>query len=120
MPIATGIKEGEHGPKVTALADMLSKGHQTMNDVSISANGFVVDAALVGRAFRLAPETVKEDMRNGRITSRCDAGVDADEGRWRVTFYRDGRAFRLVVNAEGEVLSRSTFPVASNKAANPG
>ncbi|GAW36690.1 hypothetical protein RA2_03765 [Roseovarius sp. A-2] len=28
-----------------------------------------------------------------------------------MTFYRADRAFRLVVNAEGEVLSRDGFPV---------
>lgn len=81
-----------------------------MGDVTISKDGIVVEAALVGRAFGITPETVRAEMRSGRITSRCEAGVDEDEGRYRMTFYREGRAFRLVVDRAGQVLSQGRFP----------
>ena len=82
-----------------------------MADVSRTAEGFVVDAAVIARAFGILPAQVREDMRNGRITSRSETGRDEDVGRWRMTFFRNGRAFRIVVDAEGAILSRSTFPV---------
>lgn len=82
-----------------------------MSDVTISDSGFIVDPAMIGRAFRVTPEVVRDDMRSGRITAQCETGVGADEGRWRMTFYREGRALRLVVNGSGDVLSRGTFPV---------
>lgn len=88
-----------------------------MGEVSVSRDGFEVDAGVVGGAFGIPPETVREEMRAGLITSRCETGVDEDEGRWRLTFYRGGRAFRLVVDAEGAVLTRGSFPVARDRPA---
>ena len=85
---------------------------ETMNDVSRTESGFVVDARVIAQAFGLTSEQVREEMRSGRISSRSETGTGADEGRWRMTFYRDDRAFRLVVDAEGEVLSRGRFPIA--------
>jgi hypothetical protein len=81
-----------------------------MSDVSISTDGFVVDAEIIGAAFDMAAADVPERMRMGDITSRCETGVDADAGRWRMTFYFGGRALRLVVNKAGTILSRATFP----------
>lgn len=80
-----------------------------MADVSITSEGFVVDARLIGAAFDLEAATVPERLRAGEITSRSETGVDEDAGRWRLTFYHGGRALRLTVDASGSVLSRSTF-----------
>ncbi|UXX83097.1 DUF6522 family protein [Roseovarius pelagicus] len=88
-----------------------------MSKVSVTADGFVVDAELLGAAFSVPPETIPTEMRDGNITSRCEIGVDADAGTSRLTFFRDGRALRLVVNLDGAVLSQSRFPVAPPNAA---
>ncbi|WP_020040111.1 DUF6522 family protein [Salipiger mucosus] len=82
-----------------------------MDEISKTGNGFVVDASVIARAFRITAEQVRDDMHSGRISSRTEIGVDKDEGRWRMTFYRGERAFRLVVDAEGQVLTRGSFPV---------
>ncbi|MCR8726123.1 DUF6522 family protein [Frigidibacter sp. ROC022] len=71
---------------------------------------FVVDAAVLGTAFGIAAAEVPEMLRSNAITSRCEAGVDADEGRWRLTFFHGGKALRLVVDRAGRILTRSTFP----------
>lgn len=81
-----------------------------MSDVAITAEGFVVDAEVIAAAFGLDPATVPERLRRGEITSRSETGVDEDAGRWRLTFFSGGRALRLIVDAEGTILSRSTFP----------
>lgn len=86
-----------------------------VSSVSVSEDGFVVDATLVGRAFKLSPDDVREEMRNGKITVRSETGVGQDEGRWRLTFVRDRRALRLIVNRDGDVLSQGTFPVGANR-----
>ncbi|MEO9781945.1 MAG: DUF6522 family protein [Sedimentitalea sp.] len=86
-----------------------------MSQISVSAEGFVVDAELLGSAFGVAPETIPEEMRNGDITSRSETGVGEDAGKSRLTFYREGRALRLVVNSGGEILSRSSFPVSKGR-----
>ncbi len=82
-----------------------------MSEVSKTDSGFVVEAATIARAFKITEEQVREEMRNGLISSRSESGAGEDEGRWRMTFYRADRAFRLVVDEKGEVLSRGSFPV---------
>lgn len=82
-----------------------------MTGVEVTAGGFTVDAALIAAAFGLSPADVPAAMRAGHITSRCETGIDADAGRFRLTFFHAGRALRLTVDGAGTVLSRATFPV---------
>jgi len=78
--------------------------------VERGAGGFVVDARLLAEAFRVSEDAVRALMREGRITSRCEAGEGRDAGRWRLTFFHAGRACRITVDAEGRVLGRATLP----------
>jgi hypothetical protein len=77
--------------------------------VSVTEGGFVVDAELLGAAFGIEAASVPERLRTAEITSLCETGVEEDAGRWRLTFYRGGRALRVTVDARGTILSRSTF-----------
>ncbi|MEZ5748319.1 DUF6522 family protein [Celeribacter baekdonensis] len=55
------------------------------------------------------------------MTSLSEAGEGEDAGRWRLTFCHQGRALRLIVDARGEVLGRTTFPIGSrNASSGPG
>jgi hypothetical protein len=82
-----------------------------MTAVERRAADFVIDAALLADAFGLSQEEIKARMRAGSITSRCEAGVDEDAGRWRLTFHHAGRACRFIVDADGNILTRAIFPV---------
>lgn len=82
-----------------------------MSTVERKAGDFVIDAALLAEAFALSQDEVKAQMRAGTITSRCEAGVDDDAGRWRLTFHYKDRACRFIVDVGGNVLRRTTFPV---------
>ncbi|WP_375262810.1 DUF6522 family protein [Palleronia sp.] len=90
-----------------------------MAEVSVSSEGFVVDAKLIGDAFDLDAATVPERLRAGEITSRCETGVAEDAGRWRLTFYHGGRALRLTVDASGTVVSRARFAAHAPQPAAP-
>jgi len=81
-----------------------------MSEVSLRADGFVVDAGIVGAAFNVPPADVPEKLRLGQITCRCETGIDDDAGRRRLTFYCGGWALRLVVDESAAILSRATFP----------
>ncbi len=81
-----------------------------MAEVTVTKDGFVVDAELVGAALGVEPASVPARMRSGEITSRCETGVAEDAGRFRLTLFCDGRALRLTVDGEGTILSRATFP----------
>ncbi len=81
-----------------------------MTLVERNAGDFVIDVALLAGAFNLTEDEIRRRMRNGAITSRCETGVDEDEGRWRLTFYHGNRACRFIVDAAGNVLKSTTFP----------
>lgn len=78
-----------------------------MTGVSVTAEGFTVDAEILATAFRLDQDTVQQKMRAGAITSLCEAGIDDDAGHFRVTFRYRGRALRLILDTSGAVLSQS-------------
>jgi hypothetical protein len=85
-----------------------------MTQVERDGSGFVVSAALLAEAFRMTEDRIRQAMRDGSLTSTCEAGVDADAGRWRLTFRHAGRACRFTVDAAGTVLSTARFPVRSS------
>ncbi|MFW6024141.1 MAG: DUF6522 family protein [Dichotomicrobium sp.] len=72
---------------------------------------FVVEAELLAEAFGLSPERMRVFMREGAITSRCEAGTGADAGRWRLTFLHGERGCRFILDDTGTILKRATFPV---------
>ncbi|MFP1632899.1 DUF6522 family protein [Zhengella sp. ZM62] len=82
-----------------------------MSGIERDDDGFVVDAAVLASGFRLPVEEIRSLMRDGRITSKTEAGEGEDQGRWRITFYHGERAFRLVLNPDHTIRSRGTFPV---------
>jgi Family of unknown function (DUF6522) len=75
--------------------------------VELSDNAFVVDAALVGELLDLPAETVRVLMREGRITSACERGVDEHDGEFRLTFFHRNRRARLSTDLAGRILRRS-------------
>jgi hypothetical protein len=68
-----------------------------------------VDVTVVADGLGIEPALVQEEMRVGRITSRCERGTDEDEGRYRLTFLSGSRRFRLIVDNEGNVVQRCTL-----------
>ncbi len=80
-----------------------------MTQITPDGEGFQVDAELLAEGFGLTADEVARRMRDGRITSRCEKGVDEDEGRWRLTFFSEGRTLRLTVGPDLEIISRASF-----------
>lgn len=71
-------------------------------------NGAIeVDARLVGEGLGIDAALVPARIRAGAITSLCERGEGDDAGRYRLTFFYEGRRFRIVIDAEGKVLQRS-------------
>ncbi len=78
------------------------------NAVTFSSGDVEVPLDIVARAFGLPPETALAEMRAGRITSVMEKGTDADEGRYRLTFFHGSTRARFVVDESGAVLQRSS------------
>ena len=49
-----------------------------MTQVERDGSGFVVPATLLAQAFKLTEDRIRQAMRDGSLTSICEAGVDAD------------------------------------------
>lgn len=79
-----------------------------MTAVEFEDGAVQVDAAIVAAGLGMAVAHFRKEMQAGRITSLCERGVDADHGRHRLTFFAASRRFRLVVDADGTILQRSS------------
>lgn len=90
-----------------------------MTAIRREGEGFVVEARLLAEVFGLGEDAVRAQMRDGRITSRCERGEAEDAGRWRLTFQSGTRACRFIVDAEGRILSRARFPGRATPGAAP-
>ena len=77
--------------------------------IHIDGGTFEVDAATIADGLGIDSSSLRQRMREGRVTSRCERGVDSDEGRYRLTFSTEQRRLRLVVDQAGNVLQRSTI-----------
>lgn len=80
-----------------------------MPEIEIQDGAIEVEASVLGQGLGLEPSCVPELLRSGAITSRCERGIGEDEGRFRLTFFHAGRRLRLVVDAGGRILQRSSI-----------
>ena len=78
-----------------------------MKEIEFADGAVEIDASIVAEGLGIALPRLKEGMRNGTITSLSERGVDADQGRHRLTFFSEHRRFRVVVDASGAILQRS-------------
>lgn len=65
----------------------------------------VIDAQDLGALLDLEPAQVQAKMREGEITSKYEVGQDEDAGRFRMTFFYNGKRVRLTCAADGTVIS---------------
>jgi hypothetical protein len=78
-----------------------------MQKLEIQDGVIQVDANIIGRDLGLGAFEVQSLMREGKLTSSCERGVDEDEGRYRLTFFHGGRRLRLIVDGAGRIIRRS-------------
>lgn len=79
----------------------------TTQTVEFVDGAFTVDSTVIAEGFSLAPRIVQRRLREGKLTSRCERGVDQDAGRYRLTFFYNRRSFHLVVDEAGRIIERS-------------
>ncbi|RKF13958.1 hypothetical protein D6850_12285 [Roseovarius spongiae] len=83
-----------------------------MSQIEIGPDRVQIDAEIVARALKLAPQELRERMREGAVTSRLERGEGEDEGRVRLTFFSATRRARITADASGAVLSCTGADVA--------
>lgn len=80
-----------------------------MTGVIVTAQGFEVNAATLAAAFGMDIAQLREKMGAKEVTSLCEKGVDADAGRFRLTFRHARRVVRLTIDDTGTILNQSSF-----------
>ena len=78
-----------------------------MKSIEFADGAVQIDASIVAEGLGIALPRLREGMRAGTITSVSERGVDADQGRHRLTFFSEHRRFRVVVDASGAIVQRS-------------
>jgi len=78
-----------------------------MKGIEFADGALEIDASIVAEGLGIALPRLREGMRAGTITSISERGVDADQGRHRLTFFSEHRRFRVVVDASGAIVQRS-------------
>lgn len=78
------------------------------NKVDFEQGAVCIDAAVIGEGLGVDAEHVQPLMREGRITSLVERGIDKDAGLHRLTLFFGKRRFRLLVDDRGQILERST------------
>lgn len=68
-----------------------------------------VEAGHIAAGLGLPVSQLKELMQEAAITSRCERGVDDDEGRYRLTFFYKSRRLRLVIDREGRLVRQTAI-----------
>ncbi|MDO9560965.1 MAG: DUF6522 family protein [Bradyrhizobium sp.] len=80
-----------------------------MKPVEFGHGTVEIDASVIAEGLGIALPLLRNQMRAGKITSQSERGVDDDIGRYRLTFFSEHRRFRVVVDANGAILQRSTL-----------
>jgi len=78
-----------------------------MKPIEFADGAVEIDASIVAEGLGIALPRLREGMRTGTITSLSERGIDADQGRHRLTFFSGHRRFRVVVDASGAIIQRS-------------
>jgi hypothetical protein len=80
--------------------------NQERGRIDFDGHSFSVDARLIANSFGISPEHVQPLMREGKLTSRCERGIDQDAGRYRLTFFHGQRNLSFIVDEAGEIIER--------------
>ena len=89
------------------------------NMIRFEGDAIEIDAATIADALGIEASLLQQQIRDGGLTTRCERGVDADEGRYRLTFFAKRQRLRLIVDAAGNVLQRSLINFGEHPAGRP-
>jgi hypothetical protein len=91
-------------PRTQVNVDGVDRG---MASVEFEQDTITIDARLIAEGFNIEPSAVRDLLRAGTLTSLFERGVDQDAGRFRLSFFLEGRRLRFIIDGGGRVLRRS-------------
>lgn len=82
---------------------------QTMKSLEFEDGAIQIDATIVANGLGIVPTLFLERLREGKITSLCERGIDVDSGRYRLTFFSENRRVRIIADESGTIIQRSVI-----------
>ena len=98
----------DHRVRISGL-DTPATRRRKMKPLEFEDSGIQVDATIVAAGLGIEPTLLLERLREGKITSLSERGIDVDSGRYRLTFFSENRRFSLTVDESGIIIRRSTI-----------
>ncbi len=77
--------------------------------VEFDDDGPVVNAELIAELLNLPADIVAEQIRQGAITTLCEAGIEEHEGGFRLNFFHRNRRAQAEVDSTGRVFNRTVI-----------
>ncbi|WP_108882570.1 DUF6522 family protein [Anderseniella sp. Alg231-50] len=77
--------------------------------VEFDDDGPVVNAVLVGDLLNIPADQVPHHIRQGSITTLCEAGIDEHDGEFRLSFFHGNRRAQIEVNSKGLLSNRTVI-----------
>lgn len=74
--------------------------------ISINDEGATVDVAVLADGLGVEAADMYSLIRQGKLTSKFEKGLGDDAGRCRLTFWLGAKRFRILVDAQGNVLKK--------------
>ncbi|MCA9239640.1 MAG: hypothetical protein KDA37_05560 [Planctomycetales bacterium] len=74
--------------------------------ISINDEGATVDVAVLADGLGVEAADMYSLIRQGKLTSKFEKGLGEDAGRCRLTFWLGAKRFRILVDAQGNVLKK--------------
>lgn len=80
-----------------------------------------IEAVVVAPSLGLHPREFQKLLQSGKIATLCERGTGEDSGTFRISFYHQRQRARLVIAADGRLLSTEvTSRAASPRATGTG
>ena len=74
--------------------------------VSVNDEGATVDVAVLADGLGVEAADIYSLIREGKLTSKFEKGMGNDAGRCRLTFWLGAKRFRILVDAQGNMLKK--------------
>lgn len=77
--------------------------------IEFDDEGPVVDAGLIGDLLGIQADQVPHHIRQGAITTLCEAGIDEHDGEFRLSFFHGNRRAQIEIDNQGQVSKRTVI-----------
>ena len=73
--------------------------------LSFENETYTIDVNVLAPKLGLTPVRLQSEMRDGRVFSTTEKGIDTDEGRVRLTFRYRAKSWAVLIEPDGRIFA---------------